>query len=100
MNLEIVKNGSKVTIKVIGRLDTTNVQEFDKQANPTLDEKPMDLVIDCEALEYISSSGLRVFLTIQKKLTAYKGALLIINMRPEIKEVFDMTGFSKIFNIQ
>jgi serine/threonine-protein kinase RsbW len=58
-----------------------------------------DIELDCMDFTYISSSGLRLLLTLQKSVLARGGKLVIKNMKPEIKEVFDMTGFSKIFTI-
>jgi anti-sigma B factor antagonist/stage II sporulation protein AA (anti-sigma F factor antagonist) len=56
-----------------------------------------ETVIDCAELDYISSSGLRQFLTLQKTASAKQGKLVLKNMKPEIKEIFEMTGFTALF---
>lgn len=96
----IIKNENGITtVDVEGRLDTTNAEAFEKKMAPLMTGDNPDIIMDCDKFDYISSSGLRLFLTLQKSVMARKGKLTIKNMKPEIKEVFDMTGFSKIFNI-
>ena len=58
-----------------------------------------DIVIDCEKMEYTSSQGLRMFLMLQKSVNAHSGKMVLVNMRPQVKEVFDITGFSNIITI-
>ena len=58
------------------------------------------VVVDCAGMSYICSSGLRVFLTLNKNITAKGGKLIIRNLEPLVKGVFDMSGFSQIFNIE
>lgn len=55
------------------------------------------VIIDCEGMSYISSSGLRVFLTMQKKATSVGAKLIIRKLQPIVKNVFNMTGFDNIF---
>ncbi len=99
MNLIIEKQPDLVLAKVEGRLDTINAPEFEKLMQPLLTvEEP--IVLDCAELEYIASSGLRLFLTLQKSVTARMGQLTLKNLTPDIKAVFDMTRFSSIFNIE
>ena len=58
------------------------------------------VVVECAGMTYICSSGLRVFLTLNKDVTAKGGKLIIRNLEPLVKNVFDMSGFSHIFNIE
>ncbi len=99
MNLIIENQPGLVSAKVEGRLDTINAPEFEKLMQPLLTVTE-PIVLDCADLEYIASSGLRLFLTLQKSVTARKGQLTLKNLRPDIKAVFDMTRFSSIFNIE
>lgn len=85
---------------ISGRLDTTNAEDFGKLIAPLMDGAKYDIEFDTADLEYISSSGLRMMLTLLKSVKNSGGSLKILNMRPAIREVFDMTGFSKLFNIQ
>lgn len=99
MNLTIEKLGSKTTARLSGRLDTVNSAEFEKQMQPLLEGEQPDIELDCEHLEYIASSGLRLFLTLQKSVTARNGRLVLTRLSPDIKAIFDMTRFSSIFRI-
>lgn len=100
MNVVITNKEDKVLVALNGRLDTTNVQDFEKQIADLYNSSVLSIEMDCSDFTYISSSGLRIFLTLQKSMMARRGALVLLNMRAEIKEVFDMTGFSAIFTIK
>ena len=100
MEVNINKTEDKTIINIIGRLDTPNSSIFEKQTKTVLDSDMKNVIIDCKSLEYICSSGLRLFLSMQKAANAKKGAITIINMNEEIKSVFDMTGFTSLFNIK
>lgn len=81
-------------------LDSLNLRELQEYID-TLEVSPGDLVVvDCKGMSYICSSGLRVFLTLHKDLAAKTAKLIIRNLEPLVKEVFDMSGFSHIFNIE
>ncbi len=99
MDLIISTENGKTTAKVTGRIDTTNSDEFEKKMAPLLQGDNPDIELDCSGLVYISSSGLRLFLTLQKSVNAREGKLVIKNMGSQIKEIFNMTGFSKIMTI-
>jgi stage II sporulation protein AA (anti-sigma F factor antagonist) len=86
-------------IGIEGRIDTTNFNEFEKEIAGTIEAGETKLVLNCSAMNYISSSGLRVFLIAQKKLTAVTGKLHLCEMQPTIREIFDISGFSTIFKI-
>lgn len=100
MNATITNNADKTLVTLNGRLDTTNVQDFEKQIVGLYDPAILNIEMDCADFTYISSSGLRILLTLQKSMMARGGTLVLLNMRDEIKEVFDMTGFSAIFTIK
>ena len=97
--MKIDKNldGNILTIALEGRLDTNTSPELEKELT-SLDgiEK---LVFDFEKLEYISSAGLRIVLSLQKIMNN-QGIMVIKNVRPEVQEVFDITGFSDILTIE
>ncbi len=98
MKTEIKKKDNYTILKVTGRIDTMTAGSFETEIMKTL-EKENSIIIDCSGLEYISSSGLRVFLLAQKKTGATGGNLKLCNLQPFIKEVFDISGFSTIFTI-
>ena len=74
--------------------------KFEKEINPILAEQGVNIVLDCNSLDYISSSGLRVVLKAQKMVSARKGDMTLTGVKPQIKKVFDMTGFSRFLKIQ
>lgn len=86
-------------ISVEGRIDTTNYNEFENAVNEIFNENVEQIYLDCSGLNYISSSGLRIFLTVQKKMMGKGGKFKLYAMQPSIKEIFDISGFSSIFSI-
>ena len=96
LSIEVNENNNS-EIKLIGRLDTITATDFEKkleQIIPTVDM----LTINCQDLVYISSAGLRVILKTYKMLTSKKG-LILTNVSDEVKEVFEITGFSDFLTI-
>lgn len=98
MTIEIKRNAEKTYIELAGRLDTTTAPALDKTINNDI-EGTGDLVLDFKNLEYISSAGLRVLLSAQKKMQKI-GSMKLINVREEVMEVFEMTGFADILTIE
>ena len=98
--MEIVKNveANKVVFAVQGNLDTVTSPDLQNELN-ALDASINDITFDFSKLDYISSAGLRVMLTANKKMVAIGGKMVIANSNPSVKEVFDMTGFSDIFTM-
>ena len=98
--MEIKKNldGEKLTAELIGRLDAVTAIEFDKDMAASLVDVK-DLTLNFDKLEYIASAGLRILLKSQKKM-AVKGSMKIINIKPEVREVLDMTGFAKLLTLE
>ena len=99
MNVEIKKENAKTFVKLTGRLDTTNADQFQKDIAPLMEDANPDFEIDCTDMEYTSSQGLRLFLMLQKTVSSKGGAMVMTNMKPQVKEVFDITGFSNILRI-
>ena len=98
MNIEIKRNSEETVIELGGRLDTTTAPALDKTINEDLCDVK-HLVLDVQGLEYISSAGLRVLLGAQKKLQKI-GSMKVTNVRDEVMEVFEMTGFADILVIE
>ena len=98
MTIEIKRNAEETTIKLVGRLDTTTAPALDKTINEDI-EGTKNLVLDVKELEYISSAGLRVLLGAQKKMQKI-GSMKVTNVREEVMEVFEMTGFADILVIE
>ncbi len=83
-----------------GRLDTAASAQTEKALSPLLDCEGKDIVIDCTGLEYISSSGLRIFLSILKSAKAKGGHVFIKGISDDIRAVFTMTGFINLFEFK
>jgi anti-sigma B factor antagonist len=93
------QNGGYVAA-FIGRLDTPAAVKAQQDIAPLLENADKEIVLDCKELEYISSSGLRLFLTLRKEASAKGGKIIIENINDEIKKVFMMTGFFNLFEIR
>ena len=89
-----------IILTVEGRLDTANTNEFNTLIQPLLSVQNPNIIINCEGLLYISSSGLRSLITLQKSVKQHSGQLVLEAMRPEIRKIFDMTGCSGLFIIR
>lgn len=100
MDVKIEKNGAKTLAILSGRLDTTNADQFQNDIKELFDDPNPDIELDCTDMDYTSSQGLRLFLMLQKTVTAKAGSMVMTNMKPQVKEVFDITGFSSIIKIQ
>ena len=98
MTIEIKKNADETVLKITGRLDTITAPALDKTINENLHEIK-NLILDFECIEYISSAGLRVLLSAQKNLQK-SGLMKLKNVREEVMEVFEMTGFADILTIE
>ena len=98
MTIEIKKNSDEIVLEITGRLDTITAPAFDKTINENLGEIK-SLILDFKNLEYISSAGLRVLLSTQKKLQQ-NGTMKLKNVREEFMEVFEITGFVDILTIE
>lgn len=98
--MDIIKNaeGTTLNISLVGRLDTTTAPEFEKSFNESV-EGMKDVVLNFEKLDYVSSAGLRVLLTAQKKMNAI-GSMKLVNVKEDVMEVFEITGFSEILTIE
>ena len=98
--LNITKSSNANELKVVleGRLDTATAPQLEAELGEALSDVT-DLKFDFEKLEYISSAGLRVLLSTQKIMNK-QGSMVISNTSPEVKEIFDVTGFSDILKIE
>lgn len=98
MTIEIKRNAGEITIELVGRLDTTTAPALDKTISEDIGDTKA-LVLDLKGLEYISSAGLRVLLGAQIKMQKV-GSMKVINVREEVMEVLEMTGFADILTIE
>lgn len=97
MELEINYSDNQVTGILSGRLDTSSSQQFATDMEPLVDNADKHIVLDCNGLEFISSSGLRLFLSLRKATIAKGGDVTIVGVSDDIKQVFTITGFYSLF---
>lgn len=100
--MEITTNKEKnlVTATLIGRLDTPAAQEIAPTMNALTSDAGGTIVLDCKDLSYISSSGLRLFLILRKAANEKGGKIIVKDISNDIRNVFMMTGFLNLFEIQ
>jgi anti-sigma B factor antagonist len=100
MEVFIEKENNVTTARFVGRLDTPASQEVSQSVEPILNDPTGTIVLDCKEMSYISSSGLRIFLTIRKAAAAKGGNVIVKDINNDIRQVFMMTGFLNLFEIQ
>lgn len=100
MKTEITTNGSQIIASFAGRLDTAAAVQTTEDVKPLMEAEGKEIILDCTALEYISSSGLRIFLAIRKEAAAHGSKVIVRNINADIRQVFMMTGFISLFEIQ
>ena len=98
MTIEIKKNDQETIIEIVGRLDTITAPALDKTINEDIGDTK-NLVLDVKGVEYISSAGLRVLLSAQKKIQKI-GSMKVVGVCDEVMDVFEMTGFADILVIE
>ena len=98
MTIEIKRNDGETIVSLVGRLDTTTAPVLDKTINEDIGDTK-NLVLNLKGLEYISSAGLRVLLSAQKKLQKI-GSMKVTHVREAVMEVFEITGFADILVIE
>ena len=93
-----IENITILTIE--GRLDTVNAQQFEAAVKDLSEDASPNVIINCEGMTYISSSGLRSFIILQKNIVRRSGNLILEAMKPEIRKIFDLTGCTSLFTIR
>lgn len=99
MTINQVKQGDITILQLQGRLDSASAPDTDRQLAKLIEGGILQIVLDLSGLEYVSSAGLRVFLSAAKRMKLAHGKLALSNPAPQVKQVFDMAGFSTILPI-
>jgi anti-anti-sigma factor len=99
--MEITRNTDEngITLKVSGKLSSTTSEEFGAVLDSAIGETA-NIVLDFAGLDYLASAGLRCLISGHKKIKAGKGSLSIINVKDEVREVFEITGLEDVFDIK
>ena len=100
MKTTINEVDGKLLVTLEGELDTAAAVEVEQQLQPLYENEDKDIVFDCEKLDYIASSGLRILLSILKKVKSHGHTVTLKGMNDDIKNVFKMTGFINLFNFE
>ena len=100
MYLDIKENDGILTGFLSGYIDTATAEQLGQEMKPLMQQASRAIEIDCSQLDYISSSGLRLLLSLRKQVAADGGSLVIKNINDEIRKVFTLTGFFKLFDIR
>jgi anti-sigma B factor antagonist len=98
MTISTEKNGGSLILRIEGSINTQTSEQFEKAVQEAF-KATEDLIIDFSKVDYVSSSGLRVLLGAENALDEGK-KMRIRNVSPEVKEVFDMTGFTSILTLE
>ena len=99
MELKEEKTEKCTIVGISGRLDTTTYSILEKMLNELIDGQQDKILLECSEMDYVSSSGLRVFLMALKKITQIKGRFIICGLQENIREIFEISGFTKVFEI-
>ena len=98
MNIKKKKDGNTLTVLISGRIDTATAPEADASINGSLDGV-QSLILDFTDVNYVSSSGLRVLLALQKKMSARDG-MKLVGVNDAVNDVFEVTGFDEILDYE
>ena len=98
MTIDKTVNGTELTLTLSGRLDTTTAPQLEAELKASINNVDY-LIFDFNALEYLSSAGLRVLLSAQKIMNK-QGHMVVRNVNENIREIFEVTGFYDILTIE
>jgi len=99
MEINEQKTDQCVIIGITGRLDTTNYSILEKKLMELIESHHDKILVECSKMDYISSSGLRILLMALKKITLMKGKFALCGLQENIHEIFEISGFTSIFEI-
>jgi anti-sigma B factor antagonist len=99
MEINEQKTDQCVIIGITGRLDTTNYSMLEKKLMDLIDSHHDKILVECSKMDYVSSSGLRILLMALKKISMAKGKFVLCGLQENIREIFEISGFTNIFEI-
>lgn len=100
MEVQITQQDNTTIARFIGRLDTPASLEIAKDVDSLVEAAGGTIILDCQEMSYISSSGLRIFLTLRKASSSKGGKIIVRNINNDIRQVFIMTGFLNLFVVE
>ena len=99
MELTEAKENGVTVLSLSGRLDAASAAATEQKVLGVIDGGADRLVLDCGALDYVSSAGLRILLMAAKRLAAPRGKLALAALKPQVRDVLDIAGFTSLFAI-
>ena len=99
MNISESKQGNVTILQVQGKLDSMSSPELDKRLTGLIDSGTRQIAVNLADLDYVSSAGLRVFLSAAKHLKQVQGKLALANPSAQVQQIFDIAGFDTILPI-
>jgi anti-anti-sigma factor len=99
MEINEIKNDQCVIVGITGRLDTTNYSLLESKLMEMIENNEHKILVECSKMDYISSSGLRILLMALKKISQVKGKFVLCSLQENIHEIFEISGFTSIFEI-
>jgi anti-anti-sigma factor len=100
MDLQTRIENNAIVVTISGRLDAVTAPDYEKRIRELIDSGNSYFVVDFEQLDYISSAGLRALLLMAKLLKEKSGQVCLVNVKGNVRSVFDMSGFTTIFNMK
>ena len=100
INISINEQGERLVVTLEGDLNNAASTQAERSLAPVFERTDCDIVIDCTQLNYISSSGLRIMLNLFKHARANGHTATLKGMSEEVQEVFDLSGFLQLFNVE
>lgn len=99
METQVEEKGDVIVVRLEGRLDAASSPQLEKQINSIIDTGHFKIVLNFAACDYLSSSGMRLMLSVSKKLKNLEGKLVACNMNDDVMDVIKMTGFQQVLEI-
>ncbi|MCX6244570.1 MAG: STAS domain-containing protein [Bacteroidetes bacterium] len=99
MELTEKRNEDYVVLGINGRLDTTNYTILEKKLVGMIEAGTLKIIVNCSGMDYVSSSGLRVLLMALKMISRENGKFILCTLKENIREIFEISGFTSIFTI-
>jgi len=99
VQIHTTKEGNGTVVQLQGKVDATSAPSVEQALVGVIDQGEKRLVLDCAGMDFISSAGLRSLLLAVKKMKAAGGGISLAALQPNVKEVFDISGFSALFTI-
>ena len=99
MEITVTVDGSRVTYAPEGKLTVQTASELDKTVVSSFPEDASDLEIDLANVDYVSSSGLRVFVSASKLAVLHGGSFSLLHPRDDVMDVLEVTGMADVFTV-